>query len=108
MRLTSTETIRFIRDVEKVGERVWRWRVGRGLYTYRYTVTTSHPIVQELCEGRGGRPGLSVLTSLLASVDVRIIEPCFGIGHNLSLICQLTSEDIKHQLIMSPPEWLVH
>ena len=28
-------------------------------------------IVQELCESRGGRPGLSVLTSLLASVDVR-------------------------------------
>ena len=27
------------------------------------------------------------------------IEPCFGIGHNLSLICQMTSEDIKHQLI---------
>ena len=26
-------------------------------------------------------------------------EPCFGIGHNLSLICQMTSEDIKHQLI---------
>ena len=25
-------------------------------------------------------------------------EPCFGIGHNLSLICQMTSEDIKHQL----------
>ena len=22
----------------------------------------------------------------------------FGIGHNLSLICQMTSEDIKHQL----------
>ena len=22
-------------------------------------------------------------------------SPCFGIGHNLSLICQLTSEDIK-------------
>ena len=29
------------------------------------------------------------------------IEPCFGIGHNLSLICQMTSEDIKHQLIIS-------
>ena len=29
-------------------------------------------IVQELCEGRGGRPGLSVLTSLLAPVDVKI------------------------------------
>ena len=63
-------------------------------------------IVQELCESRGGRPGLSVLTSLLVSVDVKIycisalVTPCFGIGHNLSLICQLTSEDIKHQLII--------
>ena len=27
-------------------------------------------IVQELCECRGGRPGLPVLTSLLVSVDV--------------------------------------
>ena len=26
------------------------------------------------------------------------IEPCFGIGHSLSLMCQMTSEDIKHQL----------
>ena len=29
-------------------------------------------IVQELCESRGGRPELSVLTSLLAYVDVKI------------------------------------
>ena len=29
-------------------------------------------IVQELCENRGGRPGLSVLTSLLVSVDVKL------------------------------------
>ena len=28
-------------------------------------------IVQELCESRGGRPGLSVLTSLLVPVDVK-------------------------------------
>ena len=28
-------------------------------------------IVQELCENRGGRPELSVLTSLLVSVDVK-------------------------------------
>ena len=28
-------------------------------------------IVQEVCESRGGRPGLSVLTSLLVSVDVK-------------------------------------
>ena len=32
----------------------------------------SIPIVQELCESRGGRPGLSVLTSLLVSMDVKI------------------------------------
>ena len=31
-----------------------------------------HPfIVQELCESRGGRPELSVITSLLVSVDVK-------------------------------------
>ena len=29
-------------------------------------------IVQELCESRGGRPGLSVLTSHLVSVDVKL------------------------------------
>ena len=29
-------------------------------------------IVQELCENRGGCPGLSILTSLLASMDVKI------------------------------------
>ena len=28
-------------------------------------------IGQELCESRGGRPGLSVLTSLIVSVDVK-------------------------------------
>ena len=30
-----------------------------------------HIIVQELCESRGGRPGLYVLTSLLIPVDVK-------------------------------------
>ena len=33
--------------------------------------STLYVIVQELCESRGGRPGLSVLTSLLVSVDVK-------------------------------------
>jgi len=28
-------------------------------------------IAQELCESRGGRPGMSVLTSLMVSVDVK-------------------------------------
>ena len=31
-----------------------------------------HVIVQELCESGGGRPELSVPTSLLASVDVKL------------------------------------
>ena len=35
------------------------------------TVRDGEPIVQELCESRGGRPGLSVLPSLLVSVDVK-------------------------------------
>ena len=29
-------------------------------------------IFQELCESRGGRPGLSLLTCLLVSVDVKL------------------------------------
>ena len=33
--------------------------------------SNSMHIVQELCESPGGRPGLSVLTSLLVSVDVK-------------------------------------
>ena len=37
--------------------------------------------------------------TLIHLTYVDFIEPCFGIGHNLSLICQMTSEDIKHQLI---------
>ena len=37
--LTSTETIRLIRDGEK-GERVYGGRRRGRLYTYRYTVTT--------------------------------------------------------------------
>ena len=36
------------------------------------TARATGNIVQELCESRGGRPGLSVLTSLLVSVDVKI------------------------------------
>ena len=36
-----------------------------------FLVSSVWNIVQELCESRGGRPGLSVLTSLLVSVDVK-------------------------------------
>ena len=42
MCLTSTETIRVIRDGEKGGKGIWKWgkRKGGRVYTYRYTVTT--------------------------------------------------------------------
>ena len=39
---------------------------------YDRQVGTSQIIVQELCESRCGRPGLSVLTSLMVSVDVKL------------------------------------
>ena len=38
-------------------------------------------IVRELCESRGGHPGLSVLTSLLVSVDVKLL------GDSAKLVC---------------------
>ena len=57
-------------------------------------------IVQELCESRGGRPGLSVLTSLLVSVDVKIYCTVLRHWSQLVPICLMTSEDIKHQFII--------
>ena len=41
------------------------------VYIYSYCLLGDTFIVQELCESRGGRPGLSVLTSFLVSVDVK-------------------------------------
>ena len=35
-------------------------------------LTVTKLIVQELCESQGGGPGLSILTSLLVSVDVKL------------------------------------
>ena len=58
-------------------------------------------VVQEPCESRGGRPGLSVLTSLLVSVDVKqywtMLAHWSQLVPNID-ICQPTSEDIKHHL----------
>ena len=74
------------------------------LYLFKITF-----IVQELCESQGGRPELSVLTSLLVSVDVKQHLPCLGTGHSLSLIRQPTSEDIKQHnsssIQASKPVW---
>ena len=46
---------------------------GRGIVSeYKMRIfSVLVPIVQELCESRGGRPGLSVLTSLMISLDVK-------------------------------------
>ena len=58
-------------------------------------------IVQELCESRGGRPELSVLTSLLVFVDVK--NYCTVLRHWSQLVPNmlLTSEDIKHHFIIN-------
>ena len=47
------------------------WRRKAHVYIGRVREEEQEIIVQELCESRGGRPGLSVLTSLLVSVDVK-------------------------------------
>ena len=49
-----------------------RSRAENKRYTNAITNVDEAVIVQELCESRGGRPGLSVLTSLLVPVDVKL------------------------------------
>ena len=58
------------------------WYTSDKLHTHRHSDTENSPwytfiatgavIVQELCESRGDRPGLSILASLLVSVDVKL------------------------------------
>ena len=52
-------------------------------------------IVQELCESRGGCPGLSDLTSLLVSVDVKNYWTVLRHWSQLVPNMSMTSEDIK-------------
>ena len=53
-------------------------------------------IAQELCDSRGGHPGLSVLTSLLVPVDVKLYWTTLRRwSQHVPNICQPTSEDIK-------------
>ena len=51
-------------------------------------------IVQELCESRGGRPGLSILTSLLVSVDVKIY--CTVLRHWSQLVPNMSHDIWGH------------
>ena len=69
--LSSTETIQTIRDWEPRGHLDFH-TAPLSLTIYSYVLLNVVVIVQELCESRGGRPGLSVLTSLLVSVDVKL------------------------------------
>ena len=46
--------------------------------------------VQELCESRGGRPELSVLTSLLVSVDVN--NYCTVLRHWSQLVPNMSTD----------------
>ena len=58
---------------------------------YKFRVHKLHQIiVQELCESRGGRPGLSVLTSLLVSVDVKIY--CTVLRHWSQLVPNMSHD----------------
>ena len=47
-------------------------------------------IVQELCESRGGHPGLSILTSFLVSVDVKIY--CTVLRHWSQLVPNMSTD----------------
>ena len=81
-----------------------RWKSGRrvpllgqcgegaamNLRVYLAKQTTSRHIVQELCESRGGRPVLSVLTSLLVSVDVKIY--CTMLRHWSQLVPNMSHD----------------
>ena len=61
--------------------------------------TTNSLIVQELWESRGGRPGWSVLTSFLVSVDVKIYWTMLTHWSQLVPNMSTTSEDIKHDRV---------
>jgi len=58
--------------------------------SFRLVLLLSTFIVQEMCESRGGRPGLSVLTSLLVSVDVKIY--CTVLRHWSQLVPNMSHD----------------
>ena len=52
-------------------------------------------MVQELCESRGGRPGLSVLTTLLVSMDVKLYRTM--LRHWSQLVPNMSTEIRGHE-----------
>ena len=57
---------------------------------FKWPCPFTNVIVQELCESGGGRPGLSVLTSLLVSVDVKIY--CTMLRHWSQLVPNMSTD----------------
>ena len=66
----STRPIPLARILHQVSKLVFYAQSTSAVISGRTLLQTS--IVQELCESRGGRPGLSVLTNLLFLVDVKL------------------------------------
>ena len=62
-------------------------------------------IVQELCEGQGGRPGLSVLTSLLVSADVKIYWTV--LRHWSQLVSHMSTDIWGHYATIHPIETVI-
>ena len=60
------------------------------------------PTVQELCESRGGRPGLSVLTSLTASVDVK--QHRTMLKHRSQFAPNMSTYIRGHETLLHQPE----
>ena len=54
--------------------------------------------VQELCESRGGLPGLLVLMSLTASVDVK--QHCTMLRHWSQLVPNLSTDIRGHEVLL--------
>ena len=84
-----------------------RWQGNIHGPIYRSMGIAKWDIVQELCESWGGRPGLSVLTSLMVSMDIKqywvvLMRHWSQLVPN-KVICQLTSEYIKHHLKKKKP-----
>ena len=108
---TTTKLMFKFRDVSWNGGRIFFSRVDFLCWLlFRYTF---HPRVTTVARKKSRSFCQKCRWQVTAKHAYTLrIEPCFGIGHNLSLICQMTSEDIKHQLKINVgagiAQWLEH
>ena len=78
------------RKVSSGGRHLSRSVSSQSIGLYIHVIVSQNNIVQELCESRGGRAGLSVLTSLLVSVDVKIY--CTVLRHWSQLVPNMSHD----------------